>query len=419
MKRRWKLSRAPFRALLYVLTGVLLLAGGTSFILAPLLRGPAGTLPDILIQAPREWASGEAAGRGGAADVVVTAGGSVAISGMARHTSPIAEVHLGGKRLAATFGPDRLMVEFSGFFDERDLRADGTVDLEVRTVSGVRAVRSLPVRIDSARAPGASIEDVYSRDRHQRWAVVIGIDSHDDSRIPPLDRAGADAAAIADLLRSPAAGLGGLPGDRIRALTGEDATGRNVRSALKTFLRGAAPGDLVLIYIAGRTLPDPDHPGRWYLALRDTDRDDIPATALDVRVIREAVEEVFGHTRVVLGDLVQEQGEPGAAASPLLAHTIARQGGLAILTVSGTAAAHQHSPGPHGALASSLLHGLGGGADPDGDGTIRTEELLAHIRARVPLESGGQLVPELSATAYDRSWPVVAARSRSPLADGR
>ncbi len=66
-----------------------------------------------------------------------------------------------------------------------------------------------------------------------------------------------------------------------------------------------------------------------------------------------------------------------------------------------------------GATAAGLLDGLEGAADADGDGTIRVGELMDHIRGRLPAGEGGT-TPRLSATAYDRSWPVVAIEPARP-----
>lgn len=373
-----------------IIFGVVL-AGGTSFLAYPVITGGRAAAPVLQIHEPAAWAGARAA------VIEVDAARAVSIGGVARHTGPITDVRLNGLRLARTAGPDGMAVEFSGFLNAEDVR-DGTVVVEARGMGEALGTRRYTVRVSPGAGRGPSFDEVDRGDRSQRWAVVIGAGAFADPGIPPDPGAVADAEAIAQFLRSPAAGLGGFAPDHVRLITGHEATGRSIRSALKTFLRTATPADLVVVFVTGRAVRDPHRPDRLYLLAHDTDPRDIPATAVDLRFIAEAIEEVYGHTRLVVADLRGPADAADAAGAFLRDSTIARQGGLAVLTPAGAGA------GAGGSFAEMLLEALNGGADRDGDGVVRLGELADGV--------GRQ-----AATSYDRSWPLAqVATPRTALA---
>lgn len=89
----------------------------------------------------------------------------------------------------------------------------------------------------------------YRLDAH---AVIIGINKYRDSKIPDLAFARADAEGIYQALTDPE--LGRISPDNISLLLDEEATQRNIRSAIGTKLPRRAGENVWSIFI----MPDTD-----------------------------------------------------------------------------------------------------------------------------------------------------------------
>jgi uncharacterized caspase-like protein len=128
----------------------------------------------------------------------------------------------------------------------------------------------------------------------QRWGVVVGIGKYQSPKITPLRFARKDAEAIHEFLTNPAGG--GIPRENCQLLLDEQATLRNLRTALGTFLtRKAARDDTVVIFYSGHGSNEQDPTGEQpdgldkYLVPHDGDPDDLYGTGLSMREIPQAV----------------------------------------------------------------------------------------------------------------------------------
>ena len=103
---------------------------------------------------------------------------------------------------------------------------------------------------------------------------AVGIPTHLDPAIPEATFADADAAAFAEAWRA-----AGAEAEEVVALLGAEATFATVRSRVKRLLKNAAAGDRVVCFYAGQGITID---GATYLALYDTQADDVEATDISL-----------------------------------------------------------------------------------------------------------------------------------------
>jgi uncharacterized caspase-like protein/tetratricopeptide (TPR) repeat protein len=246
------------------------------------------------------------------------------------------------------------------------------------------------------------------RDSGSRWAVVVGISAY--RHLPPevqLRFAHRDAAQFSTFLRSTEGGA--IPGDHIRVLTDEQATLAQVRAALETWLTASAgPQDIVYFYFAGHGVLD-DHDDGYFVA-HDTDPQNLHATGLSFQEVDAALSSRLRAGLVVmiadachtgrLGWSSYSAAPPSRAAEPL-----ARigQGDRSFLKLLASRPSERSFEDPqwnggHGVFTHSLLEGLNGQADADGDGVIRASEAIDYVSRRVPELTGMQQHPRVAGT---------------------
>ncbi|HEV7374834.1 MAG TPA: caspase family protein [Pyrinomonadaceae bacterium] len=271
-----------------------------------------------------------------------------------------------------------------------------SVIVEAQDRAGNQARLTIPVRRREAA--------VSSKFSGRKFAVVIGVSRYKfhDGGLNDLQYADADARAVRDFLRQREGG--GFAPDDILYLENEQATIEGVRSALRDFLRRAAPEDLILLYIAGHGAPDPYAPQKLYFLLHDTKVADMPGTALPMSELKEFLDGSVRAKRVVVFiDACHSAGLSGAKLVTkrgleqtennvfnLYAERLFSDSGKAVLTSSDINEISQESSswgGGHGIFTWSLLEGLRGEADSNNDHLVTAGELFDFVRDRVRLET--------------------------------
>jgi uncharacterized caspase-like protein len=270
----------------------------------------------------------------------------------------------------------------------------------------------------------AQFENIADAARRQRWAVIIGVSDYQDATIGDLQYADDDAQAVYDFFTSPQAGMGGIPESNIQLLLNEDATSRNVRSALTTFLRQSTPTDVIFLYIAAHGAPDPYRPDDLYILTHDTEIADIAATAVSMEDVNEAIQDAYAYNKVLVTDACHSGGM-GQGTRAMNNNQINRafldymnnsSGGFVAFTASEANQLSQEGEeygGGHGAFTHFFLEGLRGQADlpefgGDGDQVVTLGEVMEFTRDRVRRATRNAQVPMISPTSYDRFWPMSA-----------
>jgi hypothetical protein len=251
-----------------------------------------------------------------------------------------------------------------------------------------------------------------------RWAVVIGISNYlnADRGIPPLQCAHRDAIAFMDFLRSPQGG--GFASSNIKLLVNEQATTRNIRSALFTFLKQARKDDLVLIYFAGHGAPEIGRPDNLYLLSYDTDINDMASTAFPMWDMKTALERYIAAERVVvLADACHSAGVGGEAGlrsvgnpnliNRYLANLQKTKPGRVTITASEANELSREGKewDNHGVFTYYLLKGLKGDADSDSNGIVTIAEAFTYVNTKVRRSTNSQQHPNIQGT-FDRNLPL-------------
>jgi uncharacterized caspase-like protein len=271
-----------------------------------------------------------------------------------------------------------------------------SVIIEAQDRAGNLARLIIPVRKREAA--------VSSKFSGRKFAVIIGVSRYKfhDGGLNDLQYADADARALRDFLRAREGG--GFAADDLLYLENEQATIESVRAALRNFLRLAGPNDLVLLYIAGHGAPDPFAPQKLYFLLHDTKVADMPGTALPMSEVQEFLDNTVRAKRVVVFvDACHSAGLSGAKLVTkrgleqtennvfnLYAERLFSESGKAVLTSSDVNEISQESPawgGGHGIFTWSLIEGLRGEADTNGDHLVTAGELFDFVRDRVRIET--------------------------------
>ncbi|HEY9787839.1 MAG TPA: caspase family protein [Candidatus Obscuribacterales bacterium] len=137
---------------------------------------------------------------------------------------------------------------------------------------------------------GATAANTPIRDK---WALVVGISTFANPKVPKLTYAAKDAQDFYKYLVSEAK----FSPSHVRLLLNEKATERRVMSELgnKFLARVAKPDDLVVLYFSTHGSPaQMDLRGRNYIVAYDSDPTDLYATGIDMQQIMESI-----HSRVL------------------------------------------------------------------------------------------------------------------------
>ncbi len=236
------------------------------------------------------------------------------------------------------------------------------------------------------------------------WTVVVGI--NDYPRLPKLKHAVNDAQAVYRLLVE----KNRVPTENITLLVNEQATLRNMRSALGTGLKSAAGlGDMVIIFFAGhgateRDAASPDGDGlEKYLLAYDSDPADLFSTGMPMRDIALIFNRIRSERLIFIADTCYSGASGGrtvgtggirANISDTFLERLAGGRGKVVITAS---AANEVSVEKdelqHGVFTYYLLEGLRGAADTDRDGAVTVDEAYRYVSEKVSRATGQEQHP--------------------------
>lgn len=251
----------------------------------------------------------------------------------------------------------------------------------------------------------------------ERWAVILGISDYREDRLD-LQYADRDAEALRNLLVE----QGGFRSDHVQLLTNAQATQREVRTALFTFLASAKPEDMVLIFLAGHGVQDAKNPDNFFFLVHDSKLDNLGGTAIPMWDLGSLMDfTIRAQSIVVFADTchsgaVLERGNAALGATlnffNRYLEVLARRKGRLVLTASQSHEFSLEKPElQHGVFTQSLLLGLGGSADDNPeDGVVTAGELIDYVRASVPTETHGEQHPSFNQQGFDLNLPLAHVR---------
>jgi hypothetical protein len=238
------------------------------------------------------------------------------------------------------------------------------------------------------------------QDPGQRWAVIVGVSSYEDSRIPSLRYAARDAQVFHDWLVSPSGGR--FAPSKVKLLLDREATNERIKDALFNWLKQAIEEDVVVIYFAGHGSPEsPDAPQNLYLLPYNARYDNIAVTGFPMWDIETALKRFIKAKRVVIiADACHAAGVGEAFDVAVRANRGLKinqiNAGLQNLTDIGEGVCvisasrdNEYSQegrewgGGHGVFSHFLIEGLQGAADFDRSNSVSIGELTVYVSQQV------------------------------------
>ena len=369
----------------------------------------------IVILEPAEW-TGD-----GVRSVAQPVEQSLRIRGLTYHPSGITSVHVNGHPAVLTPSQDSGVVGFTVYLPITSGTEEAFIVAAPRQGSAMIESRSLDLLPAEQFAAEESTPDLERLEGlGTRWAVIVGISSYGDEAVPALRFAHRDAEALSAFLLSEGAGLGGYDPEKVVLLTNEQATFRNIRTALRGFLTSATEDDQIVFYFAGHGVRDPARPDEYYLLTHDTELDNLAGTALPMSDLEQALGNLRYRDLVLIADACHS-GEMGVQVAFRDAfgyndiNDIFRErfresrGGEVVFTAGEGRDLSQEGErwgGGHGVFTYYLLKGLEGEADVNGDGIVELGEVLEYVRDQVRRDTGGVQNPAIAGGTFDRSLPL-------------
>ncbi|MHC4661371.1 MAG: caspase family protein [Planctomycetota bacterium] len=274
------------------------------------------------------------------------------------------------------------------------IQGENTITVIAKDVEKFQSVKTITVR--------------RRQEKRNIYACVIGIDSYKHN-IPKLNYAVKDAKAFAGYCREYLK----LSGGNLIELYNEQATLRNIRTALGTTLRNKATrNDTVLIYFAGHGAPETDSMNRdgdgleKYLLPYDAEPGKLFAYALPMNEVSIIFSRLLADRVVFItdacysgasragGDIFSTSGKRATELSDKFLERISSGRGRVVITAAGANQTSQEKKSlGHGVFTYYLLKGLKGEADSDGDKLVSTEEIYQYLAKQIPTATGQQQTP--------------------------
>ncbi|WP_038492035.1 polysaccharide deacetylase family protein [Janthinobacterium agaricidamnosum] len=242
------------------------------------------------------------------------------------------------------------------------------------------------------------------------WAVVIGIDSYE--KWPKLQYAVRDAQGVRDTLVEKF----GFAAERVVTLKNAEATRNNILAAFHDKLAhgGVQKNDRIFVFFAGHGATRKLSSGRelGYIVPYDSDPNQFATDAIPMTEIQNIAESLSAkHTLFVMDACYSGLGlTRGAGNSSFLRDNAKRIGRQMLTAGGGDQLVADGGPNGHSVFTWTLLQGLNGKADLNGDGLITATELAAYVAPAVssvsnqtpafgslPGSEGGDFVFELPA----------------------
>jgi peptidoglycan/xylan/chitin deacetylase (PgdA/CDA1 family)/uncharacterized caspase-like protein len=215
------------------------------------------------------------------------------------------------------------------------------------------------------------------------WAIVVGIDAY--KKWPRLQYAVRDAQGVSQLLVQKF----GFAPERVITLENEQATRAGILGAFHDRLAhgGVQPNDRLFVFFAGHGATRKLSSGRelGYIIPYDSDPDQFATDAIPMTEIQDIAESLSAkHELFVMDACYSGLGLTRGRSGSSFLRDNAKRLGRQMLTAGGAdQMVSDGGPNGHSVFTWTLLQGLGGKADLNGDGLVTATELAAYVAPAV------------------------------------
>jgi len=249
----------------------------------------------------------------------------------------------------------------------------------------------------------------------QKYALLIGNNEFDDASLSRLIAPPLDIQLLGDLLSN--AEIGGFT-DVVTLLNKSSA---DVRKAIARFFAQKKRDDLLLLYFSGHGILDDN--GHLHLAVRDTERDLLNATAIEASFITGVMDRSMSNRQVLVLDCCQSGAfgrSKGVIGTSVGTASLFEGTGYGRVVLTATDATQFAWDGENligeaqnSVFTRSLIQGLRTGeADTDADGLITLDELYDYVYDKTLAETPLQTPAKWS---YKVQGTIVLAHNPRPV----
>lgn len=294
-------------------------------------------------------------------------------------------------------------------------KVDYAADVSPKTAVPSPEIKKKKTTVPEREYPKPPVEPppLPRHDVSQHWAVIIGVSGYQDTRIPALRYAAADAQAFYDWVVSSNGGKHAP--SNVKLLMGRDATLASIKRALFNWLKQALEEDVVTIYFAGHGSPEsPDYPNNLFLLSYDAKYDDIATTSFPMWDIETALKRFIKAKKVVVIADACHAGGVGQSfdiarranraikVNPISSglQSLSKIGdGVCVISASDDKQFSQEGKKwgeGHGVFTYFLLRGLKGEADYNRDNRVTLGELIPFLSEQVRRETRNAQCPTVA-----------------------
>ncbi|MDN4053031.1 polysaccharide deacetylase family protein [Massilia sp. YIM B02763] len=235
----------------------------------------------------------------------------------------------------------------------------------------------------SAAAAPAPMPRAAATGYANSWAILVGVDNY--PKWPRLQYAVHDAEGVGQLLVQKF----GFAPERVITLKNEQATRTGILAAFHDKLAhgGLQPNDRIFVFFAGHGATRKLSSGRdlGYIIPYDADPNQLATDAIPMTEIQNIAESLQAkHAFFVMDACYSGLGLTRGGANASFLRDNARRLGRQMLTAGGAdQLVSDGGPNGHSVFTWTLMQGLGGKADLNGDGLITATELAAYVAPAV------------------------------------
>jgi sulfatase modifying factor 1 len=251
----------------------------------------------------------------------------------------------------------------------------------------------------------------------ERYALLIGISKYANPDLN-LSFAAADAQALSKVLLDPE--VGAYKPENVRLLVDEQATRKNVVSALTTWLGNrVTEDDSVLVFYSGHGALGSANEAYW--VTYDADPEDLAASAVSNADIASAIAALPAKRKITLIDSCFSEATAKQFRALVPSNVFERFKGTGVVTITASTGQQKSvEVGGHGAFTYHLLNALQGKADANDNGVVELDEIWNYLDERVQktaADAGNKQTPVLMAERMEHGFPVTVnpAKSAEPI----